>query len=295
MVSERPYYATARRIRLRSRSLVPPHTPDRSGSAMAYSRQSDRTGQVRQTALASFEEPPFPGKYASVPVERQAPLAIHSGRLTRSARSGRSRPSGSGVMSQAISSGVTRSDGTAGVLAGGGSSHPRGGHSTTSTQCGQFTIVTGSPSLPTQPAATRYPSASRVSTSASSHSRCGPLADRLAANGRRTSRTSEQRCRCSTAALEYTGRRSCWFLWHRSRWRQRQWRRRSRTVDSLKVSGAVRTGVPYGVGAHVPELLANTLGRASVRQQTDHGHRAVVVREGLRTGHEPVGLDVIAT
>ncbi|MCW2820537.1 MAG: hypothetical protein JWR64_332 [Marmoricola sp.] len=49
----------------RSRSESPPQIPKRSSFSSAYSRQSRRTSQVRQTFLASLVEPPFSGKNAS--------------------------------------------------------------------------------------------------------------------------------------------------------------------------------------------------------------------------------------
>src|SRR6478736_2001398 len=57
---------TARFLSLRrSRSDRPPQMPKRSSFISAYSRQSSRTSQVRQTFLASRVDPPFSGKNAS--------------------------------------------------------------------------------------------------------------------------------------------------------------------------------------------------------------------------------------
>ena len=57
---------TARFFSLRrSRSDSPPQMPKRSSFSRAYSRQSWRTSQVRQTFFASRVEPPFSGKKAS--------------------------------------------------------------------------------------------------------------------------------------------------------------------------------------------------------------------------------------
>src|SRR4029078_8678449 len=57
---------TARFFSLRrSRSDSPPQIPNRSSFISAYSRQSPRTSQVRQTFLVSLVDPPFSGKNAS--------------------------------------------------------------------------------------------------------------------------------------------------------------------------------------------------------------------------------------
>src|SRR5262249_56149555 len=60
-----------RRMRRRSRSLIPPQMPNFSPLARAYSRQSSRTTQPRHTSLASFVDAPRSGKKRSGSTPRQ--------------------------------------------------------------------------------------------------------------------------------------------------------------------------------------------------------------------------------
>ncbi len=65
LATSRRARARARRRRRRSRSLMPPQMPNFSPLANAYSRQSSRTTQPRQTSLASRVEAPRSGKNRS--------------------------------------------------------------------------------------------------------------------------------------------------------------------------------------------------------------------------------------
>jgi hypothetical protein len=60
-----------RRRRRRSRSLIPPQIPNFSPLSSAYSRQSSRTTQPRQTSLASRVDAPRSGKNRSGSTPRQ--------------------------------------------------------------------------------------------------------------------------------------------------------------------------------------------------------------------------------
>ena len=60
-----------RRMRRRSRSLIPPQMPNFSPLARAYSRHSSRTTQPRQTSLASRVDAPRSGKNRSGSTPRQ--------------------------------------------------------------------------------------------------------------------------------------------------------------------------------------------------------------------------------
>jgi len=63
--------ARERRMRRRSRSLMPPQMPNFSPFWSAYSRQSSRTTQPRQTSLASLVDAPRSGKNRSGSTPRQ--------------------------------------------------------------------------------------------------------------------------------------------------------------------------------------------------------------------------------
>ena len=81
-------YASAlrRRISRRSRLVAPAETPQVSGSAMAKSAHSRRTGQLAQIALAGGVSCPAPVTNIDVPIPREAAWRCHTGRAVRRAR-----------------------------------------------------------------------------------------------------------------------------------------------------------------------------------------------------------------